>query len=485
MITSRPLSFQVSFGLWCQWIQSLLCLGLLLSTTACRGRADRPNIILMLVDTLRADYLGVYGFEGEISPNLDRFAEESVVFLNCFSQSPWTKPAVASLFTSLYPESHGLTNHEGKYWGDPSHEARMGILSDRAVTLAEALRERGYQTAAFISNPWIQAKYGFAQGFDVYDEQYLVTNRKWPVDTLARKARSWLESRNPDEPFFLYLHFMDVHAPYPGSRSDFDTLIESPSLGSDLTLTESEAPDIRWKNIENRPEWATNRMRRRLSYWRARYASGVRTFDRRLASFLKSLSRTGEFNDSYVIVTSDHGEELFEHGDWSHGQNLFDHQLHVPLLIRNPKGQQGGRRVEKITELIDLMPTLLSIAGAESEAPMQGQDISSYFFGNPPDDARVSFATATQRNPALHSLRTKRHKFILNVKTGQSRLFDILADPGEKKGHPGLELETAQVLRDQLTAHVAQSAALGTFPTKTTDVSEEELERLKSLGYIR
>ena len=176
---------------------------------------------------------------------------------------------------------------------------------------------------------------------------------------------AWFDGRDPARPYFLYLHFMDVHAPYSAPRRDFNLMRESPSVHSDESLQPWQMPDVRFRNIEFRPPWATDEMRREVTYWRARYASGVRATDRRIGELVQMLRQSGELEQSLLIFTSDHGEELFEHGDWSHGQNLFDHQLRVPLFIRNPQGLGGGTEVDTFIDLNDLMPTLLAAVGVD------------------------------------------------------------------------------------------------------------------------
>ena len=463
---------------------SLLAVGLLVAATACRlVRDERPNIIFILVDTLRADYLGAYGFEGRVSPEMDALARESILFRNCFTQSPWTKPAVATLFTSLHPQVHGLTNHEGKYWGEATPEMRTGILSRRATTLAERLRESGYETAGFIANPWLDAAYGFDQGFDVYyDEE---TDFSTTARHLMDDVRAWFDAREADKPYFLYLHLMDVHAPYSASRPDFITVRQSPTLQSDHILGPKEMPDLRWHNLEIRPSWATDEMRREVAYWRARYASGVRATDRRLGLFLDYLRKRNELDSSILVLTSDHGEELFEHGDWSHGQSLFDHQLRIPLIIRNPQGRGGGVEVDTFIDLIDLMPTLLAVARAEPPEGMQGRDMSAVLEGHPVERPEFTFATATQRIPRFYSVRTARHKLLLHLDTEWQRLFEMANDGTEHEDVSAREPEVAQELRDRLLAHIRDSVAGGTLETETAEIPEELQERLRALGYLQ
>ena len=196
----------------------MLFVATLAPLAACgEGRPEPPNLILVVADTLRADYLGFYGFDGDVSPILDRLAAESVVFENCFSQAPWTKPSAASLLTSLYPGTHGLTDHEGGYG---SEEPRTSVLPDSAVTLAEILGERGYRTGAFVANSFLARDYGFAQGFDVYDDY--AAPAETPADEILVHAGRWLEHSDQDRPFFLYVHLMDVHWPYDAGQWDYD-----------------------------------------------------------------------------------------------------------------------------------------------------------------------------------------------------------------------------------------------------------------------
>ena len=470
--------------LWFRVSSVVLLTAALLPSAACRARdADAPNIILVMVDTLRADYLGVYGFEGQVSPNLDRLAAESVVFRNCFSQSPWTKPAVASLFTSLYPQVHGLTDHEGKYREEGTPGANTGVLSQRATTLAEGLRAGGYETVGFVSNPWVGAAYGFDQGFDHYEDGY----RDWinSVVDITAAARAWLDSRDSNAPYFLYLHFMDVHAPYFAREEDFELLRESPGAASGRELQEFEMPDVRWHNIEVRPDWATDEMRRGLTYWRALYAAGVRLFDWRFGDFVDHLRGTGELDETLLVFTSDHGEELFEHGNWSHGQTLFDHQLHVPLIVRNPGGRGGGVESADLVELVDVMPTLLAVAGTETPAGAQGRDVSPVLEGREIAPRKITFATATQPEPGLYSARTSGHKLILDLDSTWERLFDLTRDPDEQRDTMSADSAVAADLRHRLLTHISESVADGKLETETTTLSPQEQERLKALGYLQ
>ena len=471
-------------GVSWRFVLVLLLTAMLAHLSACSNAPHLPpSFILINVDTLRADYLGCYGFEGDVSPNIDALASEAFRFDNSFVQSPWTKPSVASLFTSLYPQVHQLTNHEGRYWGETTGQMKTGVLAGEAVTLAEVLQAQGYETAAFVSNPWLVSTYGFAQGFDFYDDH--IVGLAIPADRLTSNARAWIETRSGNAPFFLYIHLMDVHAPYAyyAPREDFDSLAGQ-NRREERVLSEQEVPYKRWNNIEKKPQWATEEMRHTLSYWKTRYASGVRAMDRRLGPFFDFLRRRETLDRAYFLLTSDHGEELFEHGDWSHGQNLYDHQLRIPLLIRPPGGLREAGRVEDIVESVDVMPTILALAGAPAESRAQGRDVSSVFEGTTDPGEAATYATATQRHPGLYSIRTRNHKLLFGLDTGELQLYDLARDPAEQLNLGGSQPEITERLRNQLLAHIAESTAEGTLEAEPAPIPQDILDKLRSLGYV-
>jgi arylsulfatase A-like enzyme len=461
-------------------------LGLLMCAAACQEKPTPPNILVLVVDTLRADNLGVYGFDGPVSPNLDRFAQESIVFENCFSQAPWTKPSVASLFTSLYPQVHGVINYDGNYAGTvkPELQTRTGILPERAETLAEALQQGGYQTAAFVSNIWLLNTYGYAQGFEFYYDKPAST-RMTRAGTLIDGAEIWLSARSADRPFFLYMHFMDVHAPYGvTSRVDYESLLGAVSKGAPRRLTDREVPYAVTRNTETRPNWATDEMRHQLAYWRARYASGVQAFDRRLESLLGFLREGGYLDNTLVVLTADHGEELFDHEGWSHGATLHDHQVHVPLIVRNPMGRNGGRRVTNTSQLIDLMPTLLTVSGAPAPSDMQGRDLSGLLQADRAEEPVAVFATASKSAPGYHSVRFQGYKLIVNIYTHDAWLYDLQSDPAEQHDIIAEQPDRAAQLRARLDDHLSSSMARGALDAEHEEVSDDMLENLRALGYL-
>lgn len=452
------------------------------------GRDDSaPPIVLLVIDTLRADYLGAYGFEGAVSPGLDRIAAESFVFRRCYAQAPWTKPSMASLFCSLYPGGHGVLDHEGRMGG--TDEAAHGVLGEKATTLAELLRDAGYQTAAVVANPWITRDYGFAQGFDHFadvaarPDDPTVETVKAPARVVLAGANAWLDDRDPARPFFLYLHLMDVHGPYDAPDSCYTRIAGSPSIQGPERITLDEFKRIPF--YLRAPRWTLDPSASNLPVWRARYAAGVRNLDEQLGSFLDALRAGGVLDDAWLIVTSDHGEELFEHGGWDHGATLYGHQLHVPLLIRPPGGLPRTKPIEEIVRLIDLMPTLVGLAGGAVSSTVDGADLRPVLAGRNYETAGVTFATGVKGAPEWFSLQVGAYKLILDRATNRYLLFDLDADPAEKGENLGVTRpHLATALLEHMGEFLNAQEGRAVFEHRDVTLTPEQRERLRSLGYM-
>lgn len=450
--------------------------------------ADRPNIVVILIDTLRADHLGSYGFDGPISPNLDRLAAESVQFDRCFTQAPWTKPAVATLFTGLDPGTHQVLTHRG-HLGNPK-DYRPGaalqtdVLHSQLRTLAEELRDSGYATGAVVVNPWLERSQGFAQGFDDYEDRLRGNGVK--ANAVLQRANSWLARRPADRPFFLYLHFMDVHPPFEAAEADVEAVRDSPSLGPPRTLDRSQlAPGMLEYPKSPAAAWARTPAFFELREWRTRYAAGVHALDRELGGFFDRLRADGTLDRSLVVVVADHGEELFDHLDWGHGKNLYDHQLHVPLLIRRPGGVGGGRRVDALVALADLMPTLVATGTGRVPTGVWGRDLGPLLRGESLAVVHEEvFATSVKWKPGEHSLRTLRDKLIVDLDADQARLYEVDADAAESRDVAAAQLERVAELRRHLAAHLASLHSAESRAGESAEIPAETAERLRALGYL-
>ena len=439
------------------------------------GSNERPSFIVLLVDTLRADYLGAYGFEGAISPNLDRLAAESLLFENCFANAPWTKPSIATLFTSLPPAVHGVTDMGQATWSGEG--GLMQVLPDEAETIAERFRGAGYRTAAFVGNSFISPRYGFSQGFEVFE-------RKGKTEALLASARRWLaaQAKDGEAPVFLYLHVMDVHGPYDAPRADFEAVLHQ--IGGSVSRKLTEEEYLRIPAYLRQIEWATEEERYLLTSWRARYGAGVHSFDRAIGPFLDDLRASGILDRAYVVLTSDHGEELMDHGGWNHGNNLYDHQLHVPLLIRKPLAEDAGRRIASLVSLIDLMPTLTEVAGIEAPPGILGRDVSALLHGGS-DDATAVFAGAVNGYPEIQGVRTLSHKLIWDQERGELELYDLVTDPKECRDLSEEESSSVARMKTYLREHLERNDARGALAREAVPMDDELRDRLKALGYIQ
>jgi len=444
-----------------------------------------PSIILIVVDTLRADYLGCYGFDGDISPGIDELAAESVLFERCSSQAPWTTPSLASMMTSLLPQAHGVAlspdaQRDYQTW---SREWTPAV-PDVTVTLAEVLREKGYRTGAFVANPFLSHKLGFEQGFEVFDVS-ATKGRSRAAPAVLEPAVLWLDSvLLSRRPFFLYLHLMDVHGPYNAPEGDFNAVRESPGLGEARHITRREFNRI--QSHLRRPRWTGLRGGKDLRTWRGRYAAGVHAADRHLGHLLNRLRREERWKNTVVVLTADHGEELLDHGGWDHGLSLYEHQLHVPLLIRYPGAEHGGTRVSDVVRLVDLMPTLIKIAEAEVPVAAVGADLTPLTRLTPGlEPPRSVFASSIKNRPKRSSVTVGPYKLIADVDGGNTRLFDLVSDPGERRDVAPVRPDVVRDLSARLRDYLLHIAATAPAPAATVELSDEQVEQLRELGYLQ
>lgn len=442
------------------------------------GEPRRPDILLVSIDSLRPDHLGCYGYARPTSPTIDRLAAGGTRFENAISTTSWTLPAHAAMFTGLYDATHGAVD---------SH-LRLG---EEHLTLAEVLSARGYRTGGFFGGPFLHPTYGLDQGFDHYQSCMTALPDDAPDAAVREEARAvrgkahqdvtgprtlaevdrWL--RTIDEtPFFLFVHLWDVHYDYiPPQQyvSAFDPGYDGTLTGVDIMRNRAVRPDM------------AERDRRHLV---ALYDAEIRATDDTLERLLEMLQRRGRLEDTLVIVTADHGEEFFEHGGKGHVRTLFDEVIRVPLLM-HWKGQiPAGRVIREQVRLIDLMPTILTLADVPSHALVQGRDLSPLMEGRPlPPEAALSELLVDGQT--MRSLRETGFKLIDSGR-GVSAGFDLLRDPLERHPVP-LDGAATPITRSDLARVLAASRELrrivagGDRPAK---VDPETMQRLRSLGYV-
>lgn len=336
----------------------LLTLVLLAGCSRRDEAVARPNVLVLLIDALRADHLSVYGYDRQTSPNLDRLALESVVFLRAYAQSPWTKPSVPTIFTSLYPIQHRV--YEGERMGRAGH-LESDVLGQDCVTLAESLTDAGYRTGAFVNNAHLEEGQGVAQGFGVYHQG----NQTAPE---IHELFFEFLGAGDERPFFAYLHYLDVHWPFR-PQPPYDE--KFPVEGATLPLEAKRD----WRGLRDRINDGlielSNADREKMI---ARHDGGIAELDHQIGVLIEELRGRGLLENTVILLTSDHGEELFDHGRVGHGGTLFEEVVRVPFLIRLPGGRRAGTE-ERAARLLDVFPTLASLAGGSLPPHVEGVDL--------------------------------------------------------------------------------------------------------------
>lgn len=439
--------------------------------------ASRPNVILVMVDTLRADHLSCYGAEIR-TPNLCRLAEEGTLY-RAFSHASWTKPATASLLSSTVPSTHRAMS-------------KPSSLSDELTLVSEAMQQGGYTTAGIVSNVNLAESFGFDQGYDDYyylAPDYIAgaqeSSSKLIVYQLVRQvvlgvlggksirfndyyqdsqvvnrtAFEWLDARG-DERFFLFLHYMDPHDPY----------FEHPYNGVGIARVSMPEPDPA--------------LTERLA---SLYRGEIEYLDVQFGELLAKLEAMGVYDDTVIALTADHGEEFNDHGGFWHGLTLYDEQIHVPLLIKwsRHEGPPAEREAAGIARSIDVAPTLLGAAGIDVPGSMQGVDLRRPFAERAEKDRQV-FSEEDHEGNVLWSLRTEEEKLIVANEHNPRGLpprayYDVANDPGETDpfSEPDAEARLEEMARLQRLAAEGKAVTGG-----AAEMSREDCERLRVLGYV-
>ncbi|MBI1849389.1 MAG: sulfatase-like hydrolase/transferase, partial [Planctomycetes bacterium] len=392
------------------------------------GRSTpRMSVVLFTVDTVRADALGAYGAPAGRTPNLDGFAQEAVVFERAYTTAPLTLPAHASILTGLYPRSHGVRRNV---------DFRLPEHTD---TLATALHASGYRTAAFVSSIVLGRAFGLDGGFDLYDDVSAprATERRAP-ETAAR-AIEWLRA-SPPEPFFLWVHFYDAHAPY------------------------DPPPALRERFTDP-------------------YAGEIALVDQEIGHVLERLDAEGFGDRTIVVVAGDHGEDRMQHGEPEHGVFLYDSVLHVPLLVRAPGRRDVGRRDATVVSLVDVCPTVLELVDVSFPYPLQGRALLLRS-GTPKvfDHsvlAETTFAASVYGWSPLDAFVRGSWKLIDGPRP---ELFDLAHDAGETRDLAGVDAARLQEMRSHFTkARDALHRPSGDVTFRPTVADRAALE---SLGYV-
>ncbi len=414
----------------------------ILLALSCGGRTDcRPNIVLLLIDTVNADHLGSYGYHRNTSPAIDSLAETGIRFARCQAQAPWTLPGMTTILTGLTEKSHGCNRYNGFSHG----------LDPDIPTLATILQAEGYTTATFFNIGYLGSEYGLNRGYDTcWMGTDLIDYAEETVDTVM----SYLGNSLTDKPFFLTVHLFDAHLPYD-PPAPFDTLFNgvgtagmtdwpARSLCSDPTVIR-HMTDL----YDSELRWTDSQLERLFSYLRSENLS----------------------ENTIIILVADHGEEFMEHGDWGHAHNLYQQSLHVPLIISGP-GIQAGSVVSSYVGQFDVLPTLLDYLSVP--APDHAEGIS--LLGEIPEN-RILPSSGVLADTVSACCIKNSAKVLWFIEPDSTETYDLVSDPGETTPLPLDSLLFEEVLRYWAWPCICT-------PTSYED-DEIELKRLQDLGYIR
>ena len=459
----------------------------LLAGAGCGGgteeeaRPERPNVLLISIDSLRADHLGCYGYGRRTSPRIDALAAEGALFEQAISTTSWTLPAHAALLTGLADSVHGCTDTDKP-------------LVPGRITLAERLAEHGYATAGFFSGPYLHPVFGLSQGFETWvdctsyagfnDQRAQETGTIEGPDvwrranddvtnpTVLREVAAWLRGSRR-EPFLAFVHLWDVHfdfVPPPPYDTLFDPDYAGEMTGRDFFFDPRIAPGM--------PE-------RDLEHLIALYDGEIAWTDHHVGAILDLLGELGLADDTLVVLTSDHGTAFFEHGQRAHRNGLFDELVHVPLVLRLPGAVPAGARVPDQVSSIDVVPTVLELLGLGVPDDVMGRSLVPALRGEASDQLAVSELLTLGQE--LRSFRREGRKLIVDERTHLGRVYDLERDPGEQRGVARADEPAVRAAREdqrQGMLWLDQWRALLPATAGEARIPEGVLDQLKDLGYV-
>ncbi len=424
----------------------------------------KPNFLLITIDTLRADHLSCYGYHRKTSPNIDKLADEGVLFERCSSNIPLTGPSHCTMLTSLYPHEHG--------------SIRNGVpVNEDALSIATILQQSGYNTAAFVSSWTLKADLtGAFKGFSVYDDkvdsQYSLINNERIAENTTALVLDWMNKAS-GEPFFLWVHLFDPHDPY-NAHEGF------------ANLPRNENADSSKGQVVH-----LNRKKQEL------YDQEIAYTDKHIGMILEKLESKGVTDNTYVILTADHGESFGEHSYTGHGRKVYEAGIHVPLVIRGNGIKEGGILGNRV-QLLDIAPTVASLAGIEVPAEFGGIDLSPlvkgkgeiperdiYFMtypgavGHLPKWLKSIIVSNKPSQPLKLGVKKKGMKYILTPDTRDLEVYDLILDRFEVKNLSSGKPEYRK-LKSELLDWFRESRKT----TGKSKMGKEDKEMLKSLGYI-
>lgn len=442
------------------------------------SESTQPNLLFVMIDTLRADHVGCYGYERGTTPSIDRLAEEGVRFDQMIASSSWTMPSLMTMFTSLPASLHGVVNQESR-------------LGKGVTTLAEKLSEAGYETAGFISNPLAHSKFGYGRGFELYDDYSVFlaadlnlfeeleggtgirTLSSSPM--ISRRAVKWLgKKRNPDKPFFLFLLYFDPHADY------------TPPPPYDRRFGKSWADRDRNIGLMRKKTIFTDREKEQVV---ALYDGEVLFTDKHIGEVIEYLTDAGLSGNTLKIVVADHGEEFWDHGGTGHGQTLYDELVRIPCIIHWPANLPDPMVVRRQVCHADLMPTVLDAFELPVPKQCRGHSLLPLMESlDQPQRPDIVFTETEVRKMNIKAARSNKGKLIWDLQGNRKAAYDLVSDPREQDPNSPADLPEAGKL-DRAIEHwwrriVAERGPEVITRTKPAELDPQLRRAMRALGYL-
>ncbi|MBI5055384.1 MAG: sulfatase [Nitrospirae bacterium] len=466
----------------------------------------KPNIILISIDTLRADHLSCYGYSRPTTPNIDKLASEGTIYRQNYSTGVWTPPGHASMLTGLYLHEHGV------------YDDRR--LADQIPTIATVLKENGYQTAGFVSNSQVGELVGFHKGHDVFEEVWkgicsktiierIIRGITWRIkkklghlDMGAKRTnelvRNWLEQRiNKGKPFYAFLHYIEAHNPLSPPRSFKNKFLNIPDRKVDMDKINKIANNPLICYVED-----LHATSEEIEYLKGLYDGEIAYIDGKIGEVVNILKENRIYDDTMLIITADHGEHFGEHGMWSHVASLHKEVLHIPLIIKYPGGTERIKEVTEYTQLVDIFPTVMEIAGLTDVAAYNGSGVSlvcdkenevrhhEYVFAE--WEGRIPYFILEKSEIAekdidlgkfkiqMSAIQDKQYKYIMRS-DGTEELYDI-SDGENKIEDINIHQKVREIFQSELLSRKMTGKEIA--ETESIAIDDEIAKNLKALGYM-
>ena len=419
-----------------------------------REKARKWNLIYIVLDAARPDHFSCYGYKYKTTPNIDKIAEESLIFDNAFTQAVYTLASTSSLFTGLYPVSHYTVMDYQK-------------LSDEFYTLAEAFKDKGFLTIAEISNPYLSDKFNMHQGFVFFKEN-------WKTENILLKSETIDFIKKKKKRFFLYLHYTSPHAPYNPPlkfKRKFGAHLCNKEIGTVEYLEEIENGKIELKEKD-------------LECLIKLYDANLNYVDYYIGKVIKLLKKENLFDNSILIITSDHGEGFFEHGKIQHNTTVYEEMIKIPLIIKFPK--ESGikpRKISHLVEIVDLTATFFDLfrLPRKMKYKLEGKSLLPLIFSN---QAMKEFIFSRTIIPiSRYCIRSERYKYILDLNSNEAELYDLKNDSQEKKNLVSNKF-LSFYFHQYLLHHLSSAQKIKKEKEKYIEIDEKTKEKLRSLGYL-